>query len=176
VLDHGGHLVLIGPMGSGKTTVGEVLARRLGRPFFDSDRQIEAEYGASGRDLASVQGVAWLHRVEDDALRKAISSEEPAVIAAAASVANRPGLSGILGDAFVVLLTGDAATLAARAERGGHRRPVSIDEYAEVSAIRAEAVRPIASLEIDVTELGPEAVVDEILAGFRSREQGKPRY
>lgn len=44
-------IILIGPMGAGKTTVGKQLARRLNRPFFDSDREIEA---ACGVDIPTI--------------------------------------------------------------------------------------------------------------------------
>ena len=47
-----GHLVLVGMMGSGKTTVGRIVAERLGRPFFDSDAMIERTRRPNGsRDL-----------------------------------------------------------------------------------------------------------------------------
>ena len=41
----GRHLVLVGFMGAGKTTLGEEVAKRLGRPFHDVDREIEAAHG-----------------------------------------------------------------------------------------------------------------------------------
>lgn len=167
-----GHLVLTGPMGSGKTTVGAELARRLNRPFLDSDVQIGADHGVTGRDLAKRHGVEALHRIEANALREALASSRPAVIAAAASVADRTEIDELLADAHVVLLGGDPETLADRAGAGGHRRPVEVDDYAELSARRAARLRPLATLEVDVTDVGPEKVVEEILArlgGFTSQ-------
>ncbi|HLU52616.1 MAG TPA: shikimate kinase [Acidimicrobiia bacterium] len=162
------HLVLTGPMGSGKTTVGKELARRLGRPFFDSDEQIRAAYRVTGRELAAAHGVARLHRVEAEALRVALASDRPSVIAAAASVADSPDLEVALSDVSVVLLGGQAEVLEARARKGGHRRPVPVEGYAALSARRAERLRPIVSLEVDVTNLGPDDVVSRILSALRS--------
>ena len=45
------HLSLIGFMGSGKSTVGEYLANQLGRPFVDTDKEVERMLGMSARDI-----------------------------------------------------------------------------------------------------------------------------
>ena len=73
-------------MGSGKTTVGERLAVALGRVFHDSDRSIESQTGRSGREIAETDGVDALHGLEKEVLIDSLSVEQPAVIAAAASV------------------------------------------------------------------------------------------
>lgn len=155
-------------MGSGKTTVGEELARRLRRPFFDSDRQIQAIHGVTARELASLHGVERLHQEEVEALRGALSTPRPAVVAAAASVADRPDLGEILAGARVVLLTGDPLTLAQRARHGGHRRPIPLDEFAGLCARRAERLGALADFVVDVTRQGADRVVEEILSRLRS--------
>ena len=58
-------IILIGPMGAGKTTVGKQLARRLCRPFFDSDREIEAACGVDIPTIFDFEGEAgFRHREE----------------------------------------------------------------------------------------------------------------
>ena len=59
-----GHVVLVGLMGSGKTTVGEALAAALGVPRHDSDADIERDTGLRGRDLAARQLAPVKHRLQ----------------------------------------------------------------------------------------------------------------
>lgn len=161
----GRHLVLTGPMGAGKTTVGRELASRLGRPFFDSDIQIQRQYGVSARMLAQEKGVGWLHDIEAAVLVAALESDTPAVIAAAASVAEHPLLPELVPEdkAVMVLLIGEPVVLAARAESGFHRRSVSTEEYRQISQRRARRVAPLAEHTVDVTALTHEQVVESIL-------------
>ena len=60
------HLVLVGMMGTGKTTAGKILAERLGRPFFDSDQLIESRTGRTVRQIFRDEGEA-AYRVPRDA-------------------------------------------------------------------------------------------------------------
>ena len=60
------HLVLLGPMGVGKTTVGRLLATALERPFSDSDDAVERETEGTSREVAAAQGIAALYDLEAD--------------------------------------------------------------------------------------------------------------
>ena len=80
------HLVLIGMMASGKTTVGRAVAARLHRPFFDSDAMVEARTGRTVREIFETDGEAAYRPLETDALVEALASPTPAVIAAAGGV------------------------------------------------------------------------------------------
>src|SRR4051794_31328522 len=77
------HVVLVGMMGAGKTTVGSRLARRLDRPFVDSDVQVERRAARTVRQIFETEGEAAFRAIESEALAEALASEEPAVIAAA---------------------------------------------------------------------------------------------
>lgn len=159
------HLVLIGPMGSGKTTVGTILARRLERPLVDSDDQIEAEYGRTGRSIARREGVERLHELEEEALREALDRTSPSVIAAAASIGDVVDVDRLLDrdDVQVVLLEGDAEVLARRAAMGAHRRHVDVKRSRELAGQRSVRLGPIVDQRVDVTNAGPEEVADRIL-------------
>ncbi len=73
-------IYLLGFMGSGKSTVGQLLARRIGWPFIDLDSTIEAGQGASIRDIFERVGEPFFRQIERAALAE-ISKSEPAVIA-----------------------------------------------------------------------------------------------
>lgn len=64
------HVLLVGFMGAGKSTVGRLLARRLGVPFFDLDRLIESEEGMSVADIFSAEGEAGFRDAESRVLCK----------------------------------------------------------------------------------------------------------
>ena len=75
------HLSLIGFMGSGKTTVGQALADRLGRPFVDTDKEVERMLGMSARDIFDNLGEAAFREAEQDALSDALRPLDPIVLA-----------------------------------------------------------------------------------------------
>ena len=62
------HVVLVGLMGAGKTTVGVPLARALGRPYRDNDSELERRTGRTAHDLAAAEGMDGLHRAESETL------------------------------------------------------------------------------------------------------------
>ena len=80
------HIVLVGLMGSGKSSLGKELARRLGRPLFDSDELVERRTGRTVRDIWRSEGEAAFRRLESDALHDALSATTPSIIAAAGGV------------------------------------------------------------------------------------------
>lgn len=169
-----GHLVLLGPMGSGKSTVGRILAERLGRPFIDSDAQIEERYGSTAKAFAADRGVALLHAAEAQALRDGLGHEQPAVIAAAASTGDLPDIADLIGgsDVSAVLLVGDPEHLAARASGAAHRRPMSLSRFDELANRRNARLAPVVDVTVDVTALPPDQVADAIMAHQRHPPDG----
>ncbi|MDH4077893.1 MAG: hypothetical protein OEW29_18350, partial [Acidimicrobiia bacterium] len=75
--------MIIGLMEAGKTTVADAVARHRGWPMRDSDRDIEAAIGRTGREVAASGGVDTLHRWEERVLLDALDRPEPQVVAAA---------------------------------------------------------------------------------------------
>jgi shikimate kinase len=80
------HVALVGLMGTGKSTAGRIVARRLGRPYVDNDDGLEAAAGRTAREIQDDDGEEALHALELEVLRGALARTEPAVIGAAASV------------------------------------------------------------------------------------------
>jgi len=76
-----GHLFLVGPMGSGKTSAGLALARRMDRPFIDLDGRIEARAGVSIAQIFEKRGEAGFRELEAKTLAEAAGGEAAAVIA-----------------------------------------------------------------------------------------------
>ena len=101
-------------MGSGKSTIGRRVAAALSRPFVDNDARLEQRSGVTAAVVSERDGVAELHRIEADVLLDALASQEPSVIAAAASTIEDARVRDALRDARVVWLRADPAVLAAR--------------------------------------------------------------
>jgi shikimate kinase len=82
-------LVLVGMPGSGKSTVGRQLARRLAVPFHDSDHEIEQRLGCSIRDFFDREGEAAFRDVEQQTLDE-LSRQDPGVLATGGGAVLRP--------------------------------------------------------------------------------------
>ena len=163
------HIVLVGLMGVGKTTVGLLLAERTGRPFVDSDFRIEALTGRTVREILSSDGVEEMRRLEAEALFDALADEEPSVIAAAGGIVlaadNRRRLRSSGAD--VVWLTADPAILAPRTATREHRPWLATDALGtlqEMHAEREHLYREVAGRVIVVDGLTPDEIADRILA------------
>ena len=152
-------LVVVGSMAVGKTTVGEALAGWSGRPLRDSDADLVAARGITGRVLAETEGVEALHLWEADHLRLSLADPTPSVIAAAASVVDAAACRAALAEPFVVALTAPHDVRATRAAGSDFRREV-VDPLPD----RTVAYREVADVEIDTA--GREAA--EVIAAVRA--------
>lgn len=111
-------------MGSGKTSVGRRVAERLGRPFLDSDDQVEAGTGRTVREIFETEGLgeAAFRVLEAEALVEALARPDPLVIAAAGGVVLDPAnRARLMESATVVWLHADPEVLATRVTTGDHR-------------------------------------------------------
>jgi shikimate kinase/SAM-dependent methyltransferase len=154
-------------MGVGKTTVGRALAEALGYRFIDNDAGIEAEYDATGAELAAEYGVPELHRLEAAQLNNALDffGSEPVVIAAAASVVDDDETRDRLHDVVVVWLQAPPVYLAERQRSSDHRRKLGLDEpggLAAQSEARALLYGAVADIEISVQGRAVADIVEEI--------------
>ncbi|MGB3733583.1 MAG: shikimate kinase [Ilumatobacter sp.] len=117
------HIVLVGMMGAGKSSVGRVLARKLGRELLDSDEMIEARTGRTVREIWAAEGEPAFRELETEVLRDAVAATSPSIIAAAGGVVlsadNRAVLKG--AGAHVVWLLADVELLLDRVKAGMHR-------------------------------------------------------
>jgi shikimate kinase len=155
-------------MGSGKTTVGKIVAERLGRPFLDSDEIIEAREGRTVREIWLSDGEPAFRVLESAALSDALDDEAPSVIAAAGGVvlsdANRAALDA--ADALVVWLNADPELLFTRATRADHRPLLDEDPAAALRSMaeaRESLYRDVADVVLDVGLRKPREIADEIV-------------
>lgn len=158
-------------MGTGKSTVGRLVASRLGVPLRDSDAAIQGLTGQTVRELAATEGVDAMHEREARSLLDALGDPAPSVICAAASTIDREDCRAALAGAFVAWLQADPAVLAGRFGRRDHRprfgtTPAALLE--RQARERTERFRAAADLELDATE-PPAANAGRVLAALGDR-------
>ena len=164
------HLVLLGLMGAGKTSVGRRVAERLGRDLIDGDEVLERRTGMTAAEVVAEHGIDGLHEIEAQIALAAIASSSPTVIGPAASVIEVDAVRDSLTGHVVVWLTAPAAHLAERAVRKSHRPllddgdPLAL--FTEQLAVREPLVVPIADLVIDVSTTPKDEQADAIVALF----------
>lgn len=134
-------------MGIGKTTLADRLGDRLGVAVRDSDRDIEALTGRSGRSIAADEGVDDLHHLEAAVLLGALAGPEPMVVAAAGWVVEDPWCrEALMRRSRVVVLDLPVDGIVARAASGDHRRPIDAEEMAAIGRRRRPLYRTVADL------------------------------
>ncbi len=164
----GRHLVLVGLMGSGKTTVGRVVAQRLRRELLDSDFMIEAREGRTVRAIFAEDGEDAFRAIETDVLVEALAAEDRAVIAAAGGVVLRPENRAALREsgARVVWLRADPATLVERVKGGVHRPLLDDDPRGTLErmyAERSDLYREVADAIVMVDNRSVNEIVEAVL-------------
>lgn len=162
--------MLVGLMGTGKTTTARLLAHKLDRRLVDSDQLIESQTGRTVREIFAADGEAAFRALETAALRDALADDEPLVIAAAGGVVksadNRAALTG--ADAVVVWLDASLDVLTVRTASAGHRPLLDDDPVAALAGMATERrdwYEEVSTLRVDTTDLTPEQVSEVILAG-----------
>ena len=170
------HIVLVGLMGTGKSTVGSLLAQRLQREFFDNDVLLERRTGQTAKSIRTDLGEDELHRIEAEVLLECLSTRPVAVIAAAASTVLDAQVREALRDAaFVVWLRADLRALTERLVDPG-TRPLwgNIGEVlAHQDEDRAALFASIADIEVDTSTRPAVAVVEQLLEGIADPPQSQ---
>jgi shikimate kinase len=106
-------VVLVGPSGAGKTTVGKLVAERAGVEFRDTDADVEAIAGTSVSDIFVDRGEAAFRALEREAVRRALADHD-GVLALGGGAVMDPDTRALLGSQRVVFLEVGLADAAAR--------------------------------------------------------------
>lgn len=156
-------VVVIGPMGAGKSSVGKRVAARLGVPFTDTDRTIAREHGPIPGIFAS-RGEAAFRALEAAAVASAMTTG--GVIAVGGGAVTHPATREAMARARVVLLT---VSLEAVADRiAGSDRPLladgGIDAWTTIADERAATYAALAHVVVDTSRRPMSRVVDDVVA------------
>jgi shikimate kinase len=170
------HLILIGLMGVGKSTVGRRCAKKLGRPFVDTDDLVETLAGMPVASVFATQGETTFRALESQALADACASPVPSVIAcgggAIVDAANRRKIERA---GTVVWLQAPPEVLTERVGTGDGR-PLLVDPARDprprrqvtatlvrLALLRESAYEAAADLVVDTVGRSPDEVAVEVL-------------
>jgi shikimate kinase / 3-dehydroquinate synthase len=161
-------VVLVGFMGAGKTTVGHIVADRLGQPFVDSDVLIEQRQGRSVRDIFRAEGEAYFRELEHQTVAELVRGEA-AVVALGGGAIEDPRTRAVLRSARVVYLQVDYHEALSRVSDDQFRPMLQRPDLSQVYQRRVPVYEDLAVLTIGTDGRRLDAVADEVLAGLGLR-------
>jgi len=174
-------IVLIGFMGAGKSTIGPILAERLGWRFVDADQKLESEAGATIADLFSTLGEAAFRRKEAGVVARlcATTSTVVALGGGAIETESTRTLLSKCSDTCVVFLQAPLDVLIARCEQQPNAAIRPVLRQREALEQRFHARLPhyqSAHLTISTEDLEPGSVADKILHRLLESSCAIPLY
>lgn len=167
-MSDGRHLILVGMMGAGKTSVGRRVAKALQRRFVDADAALEKETGRTIPDIFATDGEAGFRAIERGVIGRLADDPNPLVIATGGGAVLSPETRALLRErGTVVWLRATPETLLKRV-RGGAGRPLLADDPAgtltRLCATREEFYADVAHIVVDVDRLTAAQTATEIIA------------
>ena len=158
------NLILTGFMGTGKSSVGRLLARRLKRPFVDTDKEIEKRVRRKIKDIFAEEGEAAFRALERRCVEEWLP-EAGAVVATGGGILTSPGISEALRSrGVVVTLFASPETIFARTRGGSRPLLETEDPLAKIRALLAARERDYLNAGIGVLTDG--RTMPELAAGI----------
>ena len=169
------NIVLIGFMGTGKTSTGKVLAQRLGKAFIDMDSRIEEEQGVSIPEIFETKGEPHFRQLEKDLVKKLSERANAVISTGGGTIKDLENVALLKKSGLIVCLTASPEVILERTERKGER-PVldGADKGDRLSAIEKllaerEQFYKQADYFIDTGDMSPLQVAERIVHTLKSR-------
>jgi shikimate kinase / 3-dehydroquinate synthase len=173
------NIFLVGLMGAGKTTIGRLLARKLGKRFVDSDHEIEARTGASIPWIFEIEGEASFRRREADMIRE-LAGQHGLVLATGGGAVLDAGTRALLAERGTVIYL--RAGINSILQRTSHDRnrpllqtPNPRGKLEELTAQREPLYREVADLVIDTGRPNVQSMVHAILEQIAALDAARAR-
>ena len=176
-------VVLIGLRGSGKSTVGHLLAERLKWPFFDTDVLIQERAGMSVREVIEKNGEAHFRKIEAEVVRECARHDRAVIATGGGAILDPDNVSALRLNGFVVHLTASPHELWRRVEQdkaSEYSRPQllpdagsGLAEMEKLMHARAAAYQQARHVEVTVENRTPAEVAGTVIGlmtltlGFR---------
>lgn len=158
-------IVLVGPMGVGKSTVGELLAERLGTTYRDTDADVVATTGKPIADIFVDEGEEHFRALERQAVRDALA-EHPGVLALGGGAVLDEEIRGLLAGRRVVYLSMDVDEAVKRVGLNTARPLLAVNprrQWRELMDARRHLYEEVADATVATDERTPEEVAQAVL-------------
>jgi shikimate kinase/3-dehydroquinate synthase len=155
-------IVLVGFMGAGKTTVGHILADRLGTAFVDSDVYLERQLGRTIADVFAVDGEQYFRELEHRAINELVRGPD-AVLALGGGALGDARTRAILRNTTVVYLRVGYDEALSRVRQDRFRPMLQRADLDQVYAGRLAAYAEVAAVQVDTNGRRPDAIVLDVL-------------
>ena len=164
------NIVLIGMPGSGKSTVGVILAKLIGKDFVDTDVLIQKEQGRSLQDIVDKDGYLKLREIEEKTILK-LNRGNGVIATGGSAVYSQAAMAHLKSNGIVICLNVDLQTLFARVQdfdtRGLAKRP---DQgIADLFSERHALYRKYADVTIDCEGITHEEACAKIIQGIKKQ-------
>ncbi|MEU9038259.1 shikimate kinase [Streptomyces sp. NPDC048352] len=165
-------VVLVGPMGSGKSTVGALLARRLGVPYRDTDADIVAAQGRAISDIFVDEGEPYFRELERGAVAAAVA-EHTGVLALGGGAVLDEGTRALLAGLPVAYLSMDVEEAVRRVGLGAARPLLAVNprrQWRELMEARRPLYTEVARVVVATDDRTPEEVAQAVLDALELKD------
>ena len=156
------NIVVTGFMGTGKSTVGQLVAEKLGRPYLDTDEEIVRRIGMSIPEVFQRDGEERFRHIERRMCRFLAAQGGYVISTGGGMLVDESNRDVMLASGFVVCLNATPETIAERLKADKTERPLLKGDWRILLAKRQPAYSAIPN-QIDTTGKTPETIADEII-------------
>lgn len=175
MLNQHSNIFLVGLMGSGKTTIGRALAKRLGLRFVDADHEIESRTGASIPLIFEIEGEASFRQREADVIRDLTAQQGIVLATGGGAVLNADSRRYLQERGTVVYLRASVASLVQRTSHDRNRPLLqTADPKAKIEALareRGPLYQEVAHITVETGRPNVQSIVQTVIAQLEQRER-----
>jgi shikimate kinase len=169
------NIVLIGFMGTGKTAVGQVLAKRLNRQLIEVDAIIEQTAGKTISDIFSNDGEIYFRELEIEAIKRAAAGEKQVIACGGGVVLNTINIDRLRVTGVIINLSAAPEIILKRTIKQNGSRPLlnveqPLDRIKELQKLRKPLYDRAADVTINTSKLNIDAVAEKIINRLKKYE------
>jgi XRE family aerobic/anaerobic benzoate catabolism transcriptional regulator len=173
-------IALIGLRGAGKSTLGKILAKRIGWNFVELNKEVEAQNGLSVAEIIALYGQEGFRRMEQTALNQLLAGKELMVLATGGGIVSEPlTFDLILSSFYTIWLKAEPEEHMMRVRRQGDLRPMADDRSAMAELrnilVSREPLYARASATVDTAGLSVDAAAARLIDTVRPVLQNEAR-
>jgi len=160
------NIYLVGFMGTGKTAVGKILAKKLSKEFVEMDAVIEAREGSEVVDIFAKKGEAYFRKLEKELLKELFVKKDLVISCGGGLICDQENLKRLKETGVVFALTASVSTIYQRTKEHIHRPILNVDNPQEKIKQLLEKRAPYyaqAQHSIDTDNLSSEEIADKII-------------